>query len=619
MTLSEPPVPDYGDLSTSICFELSKKALLKPSELASLIEKGGKDFKKDLIASVHTAGGGYINFKADYQRLGNITLDSIQLLREDYGVIKIATPLRLIVEHTSANPAHPLHIGTARNPILGESLTRILRARGHDVSTHFYVDDTGRQIATVVYGYRMLDRHPSSREVKPDHYIGSIYAITSCLTELRQVKNRLSEISRTGASSEEKNRIETTFKEWDQVAIDLRQKYPDLFKMLEEKILCEPNPGQRIEELMLKYEAQEEETKRIFREVAGKCIEGFRDTLERLGIRFDTWDWESELVWGSSVSKVLKQLEQTVFTQRIDGALEFDVQRAIEELDLSDVLGIHKGEIVPPLTLTRSDGTSLYTTRDIAYSMKKFEDAEKVINVIGSEQTIPQLQLRVALCVLGHRRMAENQIHFPVGLVDLPGYRMSGRKGRYITLDEVLEESQRRAFNEISLRNPSLPASEKTRLACEIGIGAVIFSLLSVESSKKVTFVWERALDFEQNSAPFIQYAHVRAKNILEKSQETRWAHEAKLLTEPLEKSLILRLSRFPDMFLEAAETLRPRLISEYANSLAKDFNSFYASIPVIKSSPEELRSTRLCLVDSTRIVLANSLSILGISLPSIM
>jgi arginyl-tRNA synthetase len=196
---------------------------------------------------------------------------------------------------------------------------------------------------------------------------------------------------------------------------------------------------------------------------------------------------------------------------------------------------------------------------------------------------------------------------------------MSGRKGRYITLDEVLEESQRRAFDEISLRNPSLPASEETRLAREIGIGAVIFALISVESGKKVTFVWERVLDFEQNSAPFIQYAHVRARNILEKSQETKWEHDAKLLTDPLEKSLILKLSRFPDVFLEAAETLRPRLISEYANSLAKEFNSFYASIPVIRSSPEELRSTRLCLVDSTRIVLANSLSLLGISLPSIM
>ncbi len=615
--LSKPPSPIHGELSTPICFELSKTASKKPNKLSLMVKNGAKDFERNLIASVDVAGGGYLNFRVNYARLGDITLDSVQALREHYGMIQVDTPVRIIVEHTSANPAHPLHIGTARNPVLGDSVARILNARGHNVSTHFYVDDTGRQIATVAYGYQMLEKHPPPKEVKPDHYIGQIYAITSCLTKLQTTRKQIGEFTLQETVVEEKDRLENELKEWESVAEDLRQKYPEFFKKLEEKIVLEPNPDSRIEELMSKYEAMDEGTKKLFRKVTGECLKGFKATLRSLGVLFDNWDWESELVWDGSVSRVLKQLEETDFTQKVDGALEFDAQRAIEELDLAEVLGIRTGETVPPLTLSRSDGTSLYTTKDIAYSIRKFGQAERVINVIGTEQTVLQLQLRAALCVLGLRWMAENQIHFPVGLVDLPGYRMSGRRGQYITLDEVLAESQRRALNEVSIRNPSLPEGEKIRIAREVGLGAVKFALLSVESRKKVTFVWGRALDFEQNSAPFIQYAHVRACNILEKSTETEGEPKGELMTAPSEKSLILSLSCFPDVFVEAAETLRPRLISEYANSLAKEFNSFYASVPVLKSSPRELRSTRLCLVDSVRTTLANSLRLLGIDAPS--
>lgn len=617
ISFSSPPAQIHGDLSTAICFELSKIVSQKPEVLSLLIKDGVKGSKGDLVASVDVAGGGYLNFRVDNARLGDITLNSVQSLREHYGMIVADTPLRIVVEHTSANPAHPLHIGTARNPVLGDSIARILKARGHKVTTHFYIDDTGRQIATVAYGYRMLGKHPPTREVKPDHYIGQIYAITSCLTKLHTVRRQIDELAVQSTSVEVKEKLENELKEWESVAGDLHQKYPQLFEELKEKILLEPNPNLRIEGLMSKYEAMDDEAKTLFREVTGKCLEGFQATLRSLGILFDAWDWESELVWDNSVSGVLNQLEQSDFTQKKDGALEFDAQRAVEEMGLSKILGIGAEETIPPLTLTRSDGTSLYTTKDIAYSIKKFGQAEKVINVIGAEQTVSQLQLRAALCVMGLRWMAENQVHFPVGLVDLPGYRMSGRRGRYITLDDVLAESQRRALNEVSVRNPSLPEEDKIRIAREVGLGAVKFALLSVESKKAVTFVWGRALDFEQNSAPFIQYAHVRACNILEKSEETIRSNAGALLTESSEKSLILKLSRFPEVFVEAAETLRPRLISEYANNLAKEFNSFYASVPVLRSSPRELRSTRLCLVDSVRIVLANSLNLLGIDAPS--
>jgi arginyl-tRNA synthetase len=268
------------------------------------------------------------------------------------------------------------------------------------------------------------------------------------------------------------------------------------------------------------------------------------------------------------------------------------------------------------LTLVRSDGTTLYTTRDIAYSLWKFEKAEKVINVIGMEQNLAQLQLKIALYALGFDKLAENLVHFAYNLVSLPGYKMSSRRGRYITFDEVMDEAVKRAYEEVSKRSPQLSEEEKQEIADFVGIGAVRYALVEVDPSKPVVFTWDRVLNFETNSAPYIQYTHARACSILRKAVKKPENPAYKLLKEKIEHEIVLDIASFPDVFVEAAQFLKPNLVADFANALADIFNTFYNALPVIKAEPQGLSDARLALVDAVRIVLRNALNLIGIVAP---
>jgi arginyl-tRNA synthetase len=296
--------------------------------------------------------------------------------------------------------------------------------------------------------------------------------------------------------------------------------------------------------------------------------------------------------------------------------LEFDVDKAARDLDLKKVFGLREDYEISSLTLVRADGTTLYTTRDIPYNLWKFTMAERLINVVGMEQTLPQLQLKLALCALGHLDEAKNLVHFAYNLVSLPGYKMSSRRGRYITLDETVDEAVKRALEEVEKRSPQLDDEEKKKISDLVGIGAIKYALVQVDPTKPVVFTWDRILDFEKNSAPYIQYSHARAGSILRKAQREPRRPDYSLLTEAVERDVVLLLSRFPEVFVEAVDNLRPNEVAEFANLLADKFNSFYNACPVIKAEPLGLSDARLALVDAVRIVLRNTLNLLGIEAP---
>ncbi|MEM4246625.1 MAG: arginine--tRNA ligase, partial [Candidatus Bathyarchaeia archaeon] len=179
-----------------------------------------------------------------------------------------------------------------------------------------------------------------------------------------------------------------------------------------------------------RYERNEPAATRLIRRVSELCLTGFRQTLSRLGIEFDRWDWESDLVWRGEVSQLVEMLKRSGYVDAEEGVLKLDCERIVEERALRGELGISDSHHLSPLTLSRSDGTTLYTTRDLAYTLSKFKNADRVINVVGAEQRLAQLQLKIALYVIGMDRYASNLVHFAFGLVDLPGYKMSSRRGR---------------------------------------------------------------------------------------------------------------------------------------------------------------------------------------------
>jgi arginyl-tRNA synthetase len=611
-TLARPPNSEFGQLASSLCFELAKQTGQQPPNLAERLAETISKEDFTLIDHV-TPVGGYVNFHLNFARFAELTIASVNDFDDEYGFAKIEKPLKVVVEHTSANPLHPIHIGQARNPVLGDTVARLLKARGHSVAVHYYIDDVGRQSSVIAYGYDKLGR--PRPDGKPDHFLGKIYTVTSCLIEINRLKREL-ERAKTVDAQDEIAKITKELDEWAAIAVELKQKYPLLFDELLEKINEDENPESSINTLNRDYEAGARKAVQLVKSVSELCFDGFKETLGRIGASYDSWDWESSFVSGGHVATVLDKLKNSPYVHAEEGVLEFDAEKVIHDLDLRVRIGLRETQEVPPLTLVRSDGTTLYTTRDVAYTLWKFEKADKVINVIGMEQSLPQLQLKIALYALGYNKQADNLIHFAYNLVSLPGYKMSSRRGHYITFDEVMDEAVNRAFEEVSKRSPELSENEKRHIASFVGIGAVRYALVEVDTSKPVLFTWDRVLNFEKNSAPYIQYSHARACSILRKAGHKPAKPDYTLLADKLEHELVLMLASFPDAFTEATDYLKPNTIADYANNLADKFNTFYNALPVIKADTPETSEARLALVDAVRMVLRNALNLIGIVAP---
>jgi len=614
INLNKTPHIGLGQLASSLSFDLAKKLCMKPLTIAEQLVEAIDKSQFYLIEKVSTAGAGYINFYVNFSNFSQLTLESIKDKNKNYGYIKTENPVKLIVEHTSVNPLHPIHIGQARNPIIGDTLACILKLRGHDVLTHYYIDDVGRQSSVVAYGYQKLGK-PKPNE-KPDLFVGKIYTVTCCIVEINRLKKEKAVTSQT-STADDLVKINKELDEWITIAAELKEKYPSLFEELTVKISTDENPEEEINRLNHSYENGEPVAKQLIREVSDLCLDGFRQTQSRVSVIYDSWDWESDFVWSGQVTKVLDKLKSSSFLYFEKGVWSFNADKAANTLQLKPKLGIKENNEIPPLTLMRADGTTLYTTRDIAYSIWKFQHAEKIINVIGMEQSLAQLQLKLALYALGYCKEADNFVHYAYNLVALPGYKMSSRRGHYITFDQVLDEAIERAYQEVCKRSPLFSEEEKRSIAQFVGIGAVRYALIDVDPSKQVLFTWDRVLNFETNSAPYVQYTHARACSILRKVTDTQTTPPAyHLLTEKLEQELILQLASFPDMFIEAAEYLKPAMIADYANNLADKFNTFYNALPVIKAETIELSNARLALTAAIITVLNNALSLIGVVAP---
>jgi len=612
ISLSKPPNPEFGQLASSLCFELAKKLNQKPIELAEQLVKALSKYEFNLVEHVSSTGG-YVNFHVDYSKFSGLTLNSVKQFGSEYGFVKAEKSMKIIVEHTSVNPLHPIHIGQARNPMLGDALSRILQFRGHIVARHYYIDDVGRQSSVVAYGYALLGKPKPN--VKVDQFVGNIYTVTSCLVELNRLK-RAVDLAKAVSNVDEVARLNGEIADWIAIAAELEGKFPLLFRTLLEKVGKTENPEEEIGRLNRAYEDGEPKAKRLIREVSDLCLAGFRETMSRLGVCYDSWDWESDFVWSGQVSEALRKLRQSGFVHSENGVLEFDAEKVVRVCGLEEKLGLREDYEVPPLTLVRADGTTLYTTRDVAYTLWKFNRAERVVNVIGMEQSLAQLQLKIALYALGCGLQAEELVHFAYNLVTLPGYKMSSRRGRYITLDEVLDEAIERAFEEVSKRSPMLSVEEKRKIATFVGLGAMRYALVDVDASKPVVFTWDRVLNFETNSAPYVQYTHARACSILRKAVCVPEQPNFAVLKERLERELVLALAGFPEVFIDAAEYLKPNMIADYTNALADKFNTFYGALPVIKAEPKELSEARLGLTDAVRRVLQNALNLIGVVAP---
>ncbi|MDR0523259.1 MAG: arginine--tRNA ligase [Candidatus Methanoplasma sp.] len=536
-------VSDRADLSVP-CFSMSKAAGMAPKELAERI--AGEISPSGLIAGASPLNG-YVNFAIDAEALARETLEDILREGDGYGSAP-PSGLRVNVEHTSTNPTGPIHVGRARNPIIGDTLARCLSRCGHDVTTEYYVNDVGKQVVVLTWGVENVpeaDAGGADRD-KTDHRLVPYY---------REANRRME---------------------------------------------GEPEVQERIAEMLRRFEAGDAEVIGKVRETAEAMLGGLRATLSAIGVELDRYTWESDFIADGSAARIVSELKASEHAEQTeDGSWN---------LDLKD-FGIQGKNT--RFTFTRSDGTTLYTTRDLAYHMDKFSRSDRVIDVLGEDQKLGSKQLCSALRILGSDRLPEPMFY---SFVSLPEGKMSTRKGVVVYLDDLIDEAVDRARAEVLSRRPDIPAEKADEIAEAVGVGAIRYNIVRVQPEKQLVFRWEDALNFDGNSGPYIQYVHARACSMLRKAGAYSPDPDPSKLTDELEARLIRSLSRFGEVVRSAGELRRVHLLPAYAHEVASAFNQFYAAVPVISSG--ELRDARLTLVECARTVLRNALDCMGMKAP---
>lgn len=506
--------------------------------LAKALKKNPVEIAKELSKKIKSsefekieAKGPYLNFFINRKSAAEDIIKEIQKQKDKFGSSDMGKGKKALVEHTSINPNASPHVGRARNGIIGDSFVRLLRFLGFKVETHYFVNDVGKQISMLVLGAE------GKRNVKFDELLG-------------------------------------------------------LYISINKKVESNPNLEKKIFDLLNKLENGDKEVREKFRKIVEVCVDGQSKILNELGIKYDSFDYESDYLWNKKTDEILARLKKT-------GKLfEDDEKRLVLNQE-----GYNLPLKSPVLVLTRADKTSLYPLRDIAYTLDKLKiNKDNNYLVLGEDQKTYFKQLAAALDLLGSP--APKVIHY--SFVLLSEGKMSTRQGNVVLLEDFMKDAIEKARKELKKRYSKI--DEKRAKA--IAYASIKYSLLKVDPDKNVTFDLEEALSFEGNTGPYLLYTYARARSILAKAEyNAKKAYSLSGLSDK-EKELILGLGKFSEVVQNAYHNLSPNLIANYAYEIAQQFNEFYHSEQVIGSEKEQFL---LILVDSFSQVLKNALLLLGI------
>lgn len=515
---------DQGDLSLP-CFPFAKTLGMAPAVIAEQLAEAIPAHPS--LESINAVNG-YLNFRASPAWLAQQLLEGRHRSTND-------SRREVLIEHTSANPNGPFHVGRARNAILGDTLVRLHRLWGDTVTAEYYVDDMGKQVAVLAWALENM----SAEEVE------------TLLAD------------REAANPQWANKADHQRVRWYQAA-QLRRKDDPSAEDIEKAIGTLVHASEHGDEAVL----------RSFENAYQPVLDGMLETLGRLGIHFDRFTKESLFVINGDVAKLMEEL----------GGLEINgvAENGAQYLDLGQ-RGL-KGKT--EFFYRRGDGSSLYATRDIAYHRWKWTQCNELINVLGEDHKLQAQQVGLTLEELGERRP---EVMF-YSFIKLPEGKMSTRRGNVVFMDDLLEEAQAHAIEVLKERRPDLDGDSMKVIAEAVGTSAVRFNIISVSPEKGFTFRWEDALSFEAGSAPFIMYSHTRACSIQSKV-EALVGNEflsAKVaaptgVTMPDGLVQLLRtLAVHDDRLEKVVREHRPNLFAEYMLHLATAYNSFYRDCYII-------------------------------------
>ena len=492
---------------------------------------------------------------------------------------------RVMVEYAQPNTHHSIHIGHARTTLLGESLARITEFAGFETIRATYPGDIGLGVITVLWAY---DKFYKGQEPQGIHERGQwllkIYVEATAMLEPKENESAEEKTKREGYDAERRE----MYRKWDN-----RDKY--------------------VRDLWLKTREW--------------SLDELRDILDMLDVKMDVWFYESE------VDEPSKAIVDELIQKGI--AEDERPQGGPVIIKIDEKLGLAK-EKYRTAVILRSDSTSLYLTKDLALARTKFEQyhVDRSIYVVDFHQNLHFQQAFKILEMWGFPQAA-NCFHLAYGFINMPEGGMSSRRGRVVLLMDVVNEAVKRVLAVESEKAPDLSPAERERVAKQVGLGALAYSILSVDNDKDIVFEMDSALSFDGHTGPYIQNAHVRANSILKKARVDKMVVEGgssgfdsasnlpmasfyyELSTHEIQ--LIELISSFPDRVQQAANEYRPQVIASYAYDLANVFHSFYHAVPVIQAENAEVRAARLRLVAAARQTLANALRLLDIQAPEVM
>ncbi len=519
-----------GDLSLP-CFPLAKQLSRNPVELAQAI---ADEISSNPAIGEVSAVGGYLNIKANMNWLAKQVLTGKVRIGDPLGTMN-STGRKVLIEHTSANPNGPFHVGRARNAILGDSLVRLHRLFGNEVRAEYYVDDMGKQVAVLAWALANLSKE--------------------------EVEQTLS--GRDGVNPRWSGKADHETVRWYQAAQKMREG--ENAQTIEDEI------GR----LVHASENGDQEVLNRFEAAYQPVLDGMLMTLSRLGIDFDTFTKESKFVIDGDVAKLMQRLsEMEIYGEAENGAGYLDLgQRGL------------KGKT--EFFFRRGDGSSLYATRDIAYHMWKWQQSDDLINVLGEDHKLQGKQVAMALTELGER---VPEVLF-YSFIKLPEGKMSTRKGNVVFMDDLLEEAQAQAATIVRGLRPDYSESKVLEIAEAVGVSAVRFNIIKVSPDKGFTFRWEEALAFEAGSAPFIMYSHTRAHSVMLRCIEAG-ADVDSIIASQIDYSqqemptglieLLRTIARHNDILDKAVNMRKPHLFAAQLLDLANAYNGFYRDCHIL-------------------------------------
>ncbi len=564
------------------------------------LKKSPKDIGDELLNylkenSSHVTGGslvsGFLNVSVSDQawkdQLAILTADESFGESPDNGKT-------FMVEFSSPNTNKPLHLGHIRNILLGHACANIYKAMGYKVVITQIINDRGIAVCKSMYAWEKFgnNSNPSEEGKKGDHYVGDFYVkYNQILAE---------EYTQWQSTDEAKSVYNEKAKEGVAEA--------DFFKTYKNQYFNDfSKVGAETKDMLLKWEAGDEETVALWKKLNDWVYEGFDETYENLGVAFTKNYYESDTYLLGRAS-VEEHLEKGLFFKKPDGSIWVD----LEDIGMDQKI------------LLRADGTSLYMTQDIGTANIRYEEfkADKMVYVVGNEQ---DYHFKVLFEVL--KRMgapyADGLYHLSYGMVELPTGKMKSREGKVVDADDLVQEviaeaeASAKESDRESGRLGVLPEEEQKEIFRRVGLGALKYQMIRVNPRKGMVFDPKDSVDMHGVTGPYIQNGFVRIQSILRRLNEDQIAEDfADYILFDDEKELLIAMSNYPNVVKEAADNYDPSLIANYSYNLAKTFHRFYNERSILKAESDSAKAFRKQLITEVAKILEKSMGLLGIEMP---